>query len=211
MSMSGQSANKPVIGIVGGVGSGKSTVAGQLARLGCLRIDADRIGHDMLGKPDVRAEIRSRWGAAVFDDHGRVSRPALADAVFSDAGELAALNAILHPRIRRVAEQRIAEARGRPAVPAVVLDAALLLEAGWNDLCTHLVFVDCPAEQRLERVGQNRGWDEATWRRRESLQIFLDTKARMCDYTVENSSSVPHLVQQTRKLLTRIVAASDCP
>lgn len=202
-------ANKPVIGVVGGVGAGKSTAAGELARLGCALIDADRIGHELLDDESVREQLRERWGERIFDDRGRIDRKALGRIVFSDPDDLEALNAVMHPRIRRRITEQIADARSRKDVPAVVLDAAVLFEAGWNDLCTHLVFVDCPPDQRLGRVRAGRRWDEETWRRRERSQNFLDTKRRMCEYTIDGSSDVSHLVEQLRKLFHRIVIASD--
>jgi len=203
------SADKPVIGVVGGVGAGKSTAAAELARLGCALIDADQIGHELLADESVRRQLRKRWGGRIFDDGGCVDRKALGRIVFSDPDELAALNAVVHPRIRRRMAEQIADARARRDVPAVVVDAAVLFEAGWNDLCTHLVFVDCPPDQRLRRVRAGRQWDEETWRQRERSQDFLDTKRQMCEDTIDGSSDVSHLVEQLRKLFHRIVIASD--
>jgi dephospho-CoA kinase len=207
----GKQPGKPVIGIVGGVGSGKSTVAKELARLGCAVIDADRIGHELLGAPDVREELHRRWGAGILDESGQVDRGALGRLVFADPDQLAALNGILHPRIRREAESRIASARACADVPAIVVDAALLLEAGWDDVCTHRVFVRSLPADRRSRVKQQRGWEEAEWARREKSQKGLDTKLRMCDYIVDNSSSLPHLVDQIRRLFGRIVSESGIP
>ena len=146
---------KPVIGIVGGIGAGKSTAAGQFAALGCRLVDADRIGHELLAEPDVQAEIRRRWGDAAFAPGGQVSREALAELVFDSPAELDALNAILHPRIRRRMEQAIAEAQADASAAGVVLDAAVMFEAGWDDLCTHRVFVGAPLNpERSEETFQ---------------------------------------------------------
>jgi dephospho-CoA kinase len=202
---------KPVIGIVGGVGAGKSTVAAELVRLGCELIDADAIGHELLRGPTVRREVRKRWGAGVFSADGQVSRRALAAAVFGRRRELAALNRIMHHRIRRRMERRIAQLRRDPSVPGVVLDAAVLLEAGWDDLCTHVLFVRAPAGLRARRVSAARGWDRRTWRAREKSQISLDTKVKGCYGVVDNSSSVSHLRRQVRRVLHRIVHAVDRP
>jgi dephospho-CoA kinase len=197
-------SRKPVIGLVGGIGAGKSAAAAQLAALGCARVDADAIGHDLLADADVARRIRERWGAAAFTPDGRVDRKALGSAVFADAAELAALNRILHPRIRREMSRQIAAALGDPDVPGVVVDAAVMLEAGWDDLCTHLVFVSAPAAARYERVARGRGWSRAEWKRREKSQISLDTKAARCDYTIDNHSSVSRLRQQIRRLFPRM-------
>ncbi len=197
-------SRKPVIGLVGGIGAGKSTAAAEFAALGCARVDADAIGHDLLADADVARHIRARWGGAVFAPDGRVDRQALGSVVFADAAELAALNRILHPRIRREMNRQITTALRDQATSGVVVDAAVMLEAGWDDLCTHLVFVSAPAACRYERVAGRRGWSHGEWKRREKSQISLDTKAARCDYTIDNHSSVSPLRQQIRRLFPRI-------
>jgi len=172
--MNGQRAVKPVIGIVGGIGAGKSAAAAELVDLGCRRVDADQIGHELLNAPDVIRQVRQRFGGGVLGPDGAVDRHALGRIVFADAAELRALNAIMHPRIRLRIRQQIAQARADSEVAAVVIDAAVLFEAGWNDLCSHVLFVETPSDQRADRVRTCRGWDELTWRRREKMQISLD-------------------------------------
>ncbi|MHC4562448.1 MAG: dephospho-CoA kinase [Planctomycetota bacterium] len=200
---------KPVIGIVGGIGSGKTTVAAHFASLGCAVIDADAIGHEVLEDANVKQALRDRWGAEVFDKEGRVDRSAVAGIVFSDAAELAALNAIVHPLIRRDMESQIAVARQLADVPAVVLDAAVLFEAGWDDVCTHTVFVDAPRSERFQRVRSQRGWDEATFASRENAQIEVDTKAALCDHTLSNHASDSHLADAVRYLLDAAATMSE--
>jgi len=195
---------KPVIGLLGGIGAGKSTAAAILAELGCAVIDGDTIGHELLAEPDVQAEIRARWGEVVFDADGSVDRGKLGAVAFSDAADLAALNAIMHLRIRRRIEEQIAAARNDPAVAAVVVDAAVMVEAGWHDLCTHLVFVEAEDGQRARRVRSARGWDESAWRRREELQISLDRKRSMCDSHISNRFREPHLRTQLRELFHEV-------
>ncbi len=193
---------------MGGVGSGKSATAAEFAALGCAVIDADAVGHALLAEPDVQAELRTRWGEAIFDA-GQVSRTMLGRIVFADANELAALGAILHPRMRQRFKAAIADAAGDPAIPAVVLDAAVLFEAGWNDLCTHTVFVSAPEEARRRRTAGRPGWDAGEWAAREKSQIPLDTKAAKCDYTIDNSSSVSRLREQVRPLFHEVLHAVD--
>ena len=205
------SAEKPVIGIVGGVGAGKSTVAAALAEFGCAVIDCDAIGHELLDREDVRAELRGRWGDGVFSESGAVDRDALAKTVFGSCEEVRALNAIVHPQIRRRVEDRIAEVRRSQDVVAIVLDAAAVIEAGWDDLWTHLVFVRAPEQARADRAGASRGWNEKDWRDREKSQISLDSKAARCDYIVDNSSSLSHLREQIHQLFLRIMQAVDRP
>ncbi len=200
---------KPVIGIIGGIGSGKSTVAGQFAELGCAIIDADAIGHELLDDPQVLDELRRRWGDGIFDHAGRVDRASLADIVFQTRHELDALNGILHPRIGSEMARAVAEANGDESVEAIVLDAALLMEAGWDALCSCVIFVDTPEPERLRRVSRDRNWDLDNWESREKMQISLDIKRSRCDYLIDGSSSVSHLREQVRKLYPRITQPVD--
>ena len=195
---------KPVIGIVGGIGAGKSTAAAELVALGCVLVDGDAIGHELLGDPEVLRQLRQKWPDGVVSRDGQVDREALASRVFGDPGELEALNGILHPRIRRRMAQRIADARRDPAAGGIVVDAAVLLEAGWDNLCTHLVFVAAPQRERLRRVSGQRRWSPRVWQQREKSQISLDKKAAKCDYTIDNCSSVSRLREQIRELFHRI-------
>jgi len=203
-----------VIGLLGGVGAGKSTVAAVLGELGCAVIGGDGIGHQLLTEPDVIRQLRERWGDSIFftnnATNSAVDRKALAAIVFEDHHELDSLSAILHPRIRRRIEERIAAIGPDASIPAAVLDAAVLLEAGWDDLCTHLVFVDAPAPDRCRRTLKHRGWDRKTWQDRENSQISLDNKRDRCDYSIVNSSSVSCLHKRIRELFQSIVLDADC-
>ena len=195
---------KPVIGIIGGIGSGKTAVADELAGLGCAVIDADAIGHELLDAPDVLGELRQRWGDEIFTGEGEVDRSALAEIVFASREELDALNGILHPRIGREMARAVDLAVADASVGAIVLDAALLVEAGWDELCSHVIFVDTPPDVRYRRVSEQRGWEEENWASREKMQISLDIKRHKCDYSIDGSSSVSHLRQQVRKLYPRL-------
>jgi dephospho-CoA kinase len=198
----------PVLGVVGGVGSGKSRVAEILSEFGCAVIDADRVGHEALREADIRQAVARRWPEAVGPD-GEIDRKALAGCVFGDAGDLAELNAILHPRIGERIGERIARLRETGGVRAIVLDAAVLFEAGWQEICDAVLFVDAPADLRLERVRRTRGWDERQWRDRENSQISLDIKRDACEYIVRNGSSVSHLREQLRRQLQTILHPAD--
>jgi dephospho-CoA kinase len=207
VSTSVNNINKPVIGLVGGVCSGKSTASAEFAALGCRVIDADAAGHALLREDAVRQAIRARWGDGVFGADGQVSRSALGKLVFADAAEMAALNAIMHPPMRREFQRQITAALADPAVPAVVLDAAVLFEAGWNDLCTCVVFVEASLAEREARAA-GRGWDAAALASREKMQIPLDKKRAKCDYLLQNSSGVSRLREQVRTLCPRILHAA---
>lgn len=209
--MAAGQSTKPVIGILGGIGAGKSTVAAELARLGCAVVDADAVGHELLAENEVKDALRGRWGEEIFDPAGQVDRAALAQRAFAGAGELEALNRIMHPRMRRRLAGRIEQLSADASVEAVVLDAAVLLEAGWDDLCTHIIYVSAPAQARRARARAGRGWDAATWRKRENMQKPLDKKQSRAEYVIDNSSSLTHLRRRVRQLFHRIVQSTDCP
>lgn len=188
-----------VIGIVGGIASGKSLVAQQLRDMGAEVISADQIGHDVLLEAEVQVALRARWGGGVFDSHGRPDRTAIAQRVFDPVHGLAErrfLESLSHPRIRARMQARLQDCRSRQ-VPAVVLDAALLFEAGWNALCDHVLFVDTPAEQRRERAAK-RGWTADELTARESAQLPLEEKRRRSTSTIDNSRTVEHTLGQTQ-------------
>jgi dephospho-CoA kinase len=202
--MSADKIDKPVIGIVGGVGAGKSTVAAEFAALGCRLIDADRIGHDVLTEPAVREAIVGRWGDVVMGADGQVSRQKLGQVVFDNPAELAALNAMMHPAIGRRIKEQIAQAQADASAEGVVLDAAVLFEAGWDELCTARVFVSAPDEARRRRVAETRNWSGQRWAAIEKSQISLDTKASRCEYNIDNRFSASFLREQVRVIFHRI-------
>jgi len=196
---------KPVIGLLGGVGSGKSTVAAELVKLGCGLIDADAIGHEVLAEAEVKAELVRRWGDGILGADGAVDRAGVSERVFGHPEELAALNAVMHPRMRSRMVKRIERMQADPSVPAVVLDAALLLETDWHELCTDFVFVRAEEDQRAERAESSRGWSKAQWRAREKSQKSLDIKAGRAEYVIDNRSCLSRLREEVRTLFHQIV------
>lgn len=188
--------NKPVIGIVGGIASGKSAVAARFGKLGCAVIDADALAREALNREPIRRAVVTRFGAGILDDAGRIDRRALAKTVFADVASLEALNGMVHPYVLRRTEELIAEHRRDPAVKAVVLDMPLLIEVGWADRCDRIVFVQCDLARRMERARRERGMDERDVKNRENFQISLDTKAALADNTIDNNSDFSTLVRQ---------------
>jgi dephospho-CoA kinase len=199
--MSAANSNKRIVGLIGGIGSGKSQVAAAFARHGARVIAGDQLGQAALRDPDIRARVASRWGDGILDANGDIDRRRLAAIVFADASERKALEAITHPWIRRRIVAEMEEARGDPRVPLIVLDAAIMLEAGWNEVCDCLVYLDAPRAVRLQRVTRQRGWSEAEVRAREQAQLPLTEKAARADHTLDNSSSLEHLNRQVDDLL----------
>ncbi|MDI6449831.1 dephospho-CoA kinase [Anaerobaca lacustris] len=196
MSELDRTKNKPVLGIVGGIASGKSAVAAEFGRLGCAVVDADAIARQALETPAIREAIVERFGPGVLAGAGQIDRRTLAEIVFGDTAKLQALNAIVHPFVLRRAEELIARHRRDPGVKAVVLDMPLLVEVGWADRCDRIVFVRCDRARRVERAGRGRSMDERNIEIRENLQISLDTKAALADNTIDNNSDFSALVRQ---------------
>ncbi len=160
-----------VIGITGGIASGKSLVAEQLAELGAVVLDADRVGHAVLREPAVRAALCARWGPGILDGDGEICRRVVAEKVFAPPPdgprELAFLERWTHPRIAARIGKQLQELRQRGDLRAVVLDAPVLYKAGWDAWCDVIVFVEAAAAVRAARARQ-RGWSESQWRRARS-------------------------------------------
>jgi len=190
----------PVVGIIGGIGSGKSLVAEAFVAHGGHVIAADRLGHEALRQPDIQAQIVARWGKQVLDAGGAIDRRRLAAIVFADTAERHALEAMTHPYIGRRLREEIAKARARPEVRLIVLDAAVMLEAGWQDVCAHRVFVDTPREVRAQRL-QQRGWSAQELENREKAQLPVDEKRRYADAVVDNSGTPDSVAAQVGALV----------
>jgi len=192
--------DKPVIGLLGAPGSGKSTVARALAAEGCAVIDADRLSHEVLEEPDVVEQLRQWWGEAVIGPDGLPDRGAIGRIVFHDTGQRRRLEGLVHPRVH-ARRRRLRSAYGRdPAVRAVVEDMPLLLEKGLDGQVDALVFVEAPRDQRLRRLADSRGWDAAELDRREKSQVPLDTKRARADYVIDNRDGAD-LKSAARRLL----------
>jgi dephospho-CoA kinase len=179
-----------VIGILGGVGSGKSTVAAELEKLGAVLVDADRAGHQVLAEPEVIVALRDRWGDDSIDTKGQINRRRVAEIVFGPgaAAELEFLEQTTHPRIGQILREQIDTAR-RQNHRVIVLDAAIMLKTGWDALCDHLLFVDVPEAIRQQRA-EARGWTVDDFADREASQTPLAEKKERADVVIDNSGSV---------------------
>lgn len=201
----------PVVGIVGGIGSGKSAVARGLAdHFSTVVIDADEIGHQVLTFPQTIDQLRLAFGDAVFDGE-QVDRKRLAALVFGDKPQqrdaLQTLERIVHPEIDRVIQSRIEAAED--STELTVLDAAVMLEAGWNRHCDFLVFIDTPFDHRLNRVREQRDWTGEELKRREASQLPLEKKQEAADFIVDNSGSLEHSIQQLLQFVNAKLASRD--
>lgn len=194
-----------VIGLVGGVASGKSAVAGMFARLGAVVLDADAAGHAVLQDVEVVEAATRRWGSKVLNQNGQLDRAAIAEIVFppENRGELSFWQDVTHPRITaRMKHQLGALRQQSPPPPAVVLDAALLFEAGWDRLCDALVFVDVPENQRKSRA-RGRGWTDAEFRAREAAQLPVEEKRARCGLVIDNSGTMKGTYKRVQEVWNR--------
>ena len=200
----GNIRDKPVIGVLGGIGSGKSTVAAEFAKLGCKVIDADEIAHELLDEPAVKEKIIASFGRSILDSDGKIDREKLAEVVFADARKLSSLNEIIHHLVLQRAEELIKQYNRRNQVKAIVLDMPLLVEVGWNKRCDKLIFVDCEQKIRLKRA-KKMGFDKNQVKIRENFQISLDNKANLADNMIENNSDFSAMAKQVAGIFTYIV------
>lgn len=192
---------KPVIGLIGGVGSGKSLAAAEFAKYGAKVISGDAFGHEALRRPDIKQQVVHRWGRDILNAKGDVDRRKLGTIVFADPKERQALEALVFPWIERRIDEEITRASKDAGVKSVVLDAAIMLEAGWDRRCNRIVFVDAPREQRLRRLAVERGWNDQHVEDREKAQWPLDEKRKRADGILDNSGSPDALARQIQKLI----------
>jgi dephospho-CoA kinase len=193
----------PIIGLLGGIASGKSLVARCFEGLGAAILDGDRAGHEVLELNEVRQAIHEQWGDQVFLQDGQVDRKGLAKIVFNPsptgAKALQWLEQLTHPQIGRLLRQQADALAASGRYKALVLDAPVMLEAGWHTLCDRLVYVDAPHAVRLARA-MARGWTEAEFAAREAAQESLDVKRREADAIIDNSGSAESTQAQVIRL-----------
>lgn len=198
------------VGLTGGIGAGKSTVARMLADRGAVVVDGDLIARELVepGEPAL-AEIAARFGSGVMDPDGRLDRAALADIVFPDPAQLAHLEAIMHPRIADRSAQMLddAEAAG---VPVVVYDMPLLVESDQADLFDVVLVVQAPVEVRLARLAV-RGVAAADAHARMARQASDAQRAAVADLVLDNSGSEEELEGQVERAWQVILAAGGQP
>jgi dephospho-CoA kinase len=206
-SMPSKLARPVVIGLVGGIASGKSFVGILLENLGAHRIDADRLGHEVLMLKEVRERLAQIWGPNILTEQGEVDRAKIGKLVFGNSFNAVAqrkqLEAIVHPHIRSLAFERIAAIRSLPDVPlAIVLDAPLLIEAGWEPMCDFILFIESPREERLQRATA-RGWTESHFSDRETSQMPLEEKRSRATHLLDNGQKA-NITQQVNHFWTEL-------
>ncbi len=196
--------NKPIIGILGGIASGKSSIASIFGKSGCKVIDADKIAHKILERKNIKKKIVDLFGQSVLDSTGIIDHKKLARLVFADAVRLSSINGIIHPLVIKRIEELIKRFNSQNKVNAIVLDIPLLVEIGWAKRCDRLIFVDCSEKTRFDRA-KTLGYSKKQLKIRENFQISLDNKMALADNIIENNSDFSALVRQVDEILSDIM------
>jgi dephospho-CoA kinase len=193
------------VGLTGGLACGKSTVAEVLREMGCEVLDADRLGHEAIEPGGLAYQgVLDAFGADLLDAEGKIRRPLLAERVFQEPARLAQLNALVHPAILALVEERCLDFRRRHPRGILVVDAALILEAGVAQRFDKIVVVDCASEQQVARfVGKGLGSEEEA-RRRIAAQLPREQKLSRADFVLDSSGSLEETRQRARGLFQKL-------
>ena len=195
-----------VIGLTGSIGTGKSEAARQLEALGASVISADQVGHEAY-TPNTEAweQVVAAFGDGILGEDGEIDRRKLGAIVFSDAGQLDRLNQIMHPRMARMVADKIEDLRTQ-GVGVVVVEAALLFEAGWDSLVEEVWVTDSPEQMVIERLKKRNGLSEEEARKRISSQMDRSERLERSDYVIDNSGDMAGLESAIKELWDRRVA-----
>jgi dephospho-CoA kinase len=192
---------KYVIGLVGNIGSGKSTVLRMLERLGAETIDADQLVHEVMAKDSpVSRAIVDAFGEEILDEDGNVDRKRLGSVVFEDRQALTRLEQIVHPAV----DQLFVETVSSSDAPIMAVEAVKLIESGAHRLLSSLWLVTCPAEERLRRLVEDRGADPEEVKERLNAQMTEEDLAQWADVIIDNGASLEHTWEQVRSEWARI-------
>ncbi len=195
-----------VIGLTGGIGSGKSTVSQCLAELGAVILDADKVGHEAF-KPDTEAwrDVVATFGKDILTPTGEVDRKKLGEIVFGRPETLSRLNQIMHPRMYDMMKAQIEEYR-RQRVDVVVLEAAILLEANWTSLVDEVWVTVAPEAMVLERLKKQRGLEEEQTLARIRTQLSSEERVKHANVVINNDGDLDEVKAKVEELWERLHA-----
>jgi dephospho-CoA kinase len=195
-------SGRPVVGITGGIGSGKTAVTDLLANLGITIVDADLASRLIMqpGKPALAA-VENHFGASILLPDGQLDRAALRALVFADPAERSWLEALTHPLIGQEIQDQLAAATS----PYVVLSSPLLLETSQRELCDCVVVVDVPASTQLERTMARDNNDAEQVRRIMAAQLEREARIARADEVIDNSGTLEDLQERVRDLHQRLL------
>lgn len=193
-----------VIGLTGGIGSGKSTVSQCLADLGAVILDADKVGHEAF-KPNTEAwhEVVATFGRQILTAGGEVDRKKLGEIVFNQPKALSQLNQIMHPRMHDMMKAQIEEYR-RQGADVVVLEAAVLIEANWTSLVDEVWVTVASEAIVLERLKKQRGLDEEQTLARIRSQLSLEERVKHADVIINNDGELAEMKATVKELWARL-------
>ena len=195
------------VGLTGGIGCGKSTVAGMFAAMGAVTIDSDGIGRSLMQPGNVVYDrIVSGFGPEIVDSSGHLDRARLADIVFHDLGKLKHLNAIVHAPVLREIDRQVQLNRQKNPNAVVLVESAVLFEAGQDRRFDKMVVVWCRPEQQVERYTAKSGLSEEDIRRRMAAQMPGEEKKRLADFVIDTSESLQDAERQVKEVLAQLQA-----
>jgi dephospho-CoA kinase len=198
------SIHKPIVlGIIGGIASGKSQVTRILSEMGAATVCADSIAHRVLCEQPIIDALVSSFSRSILNESGTIDRKALSSLVFGSTEEKTAnrrkLESIVHPRIREIGKAELASLKANGQSRIIVLDVPLLIEGGWVPLCDRVLFVDSSDLSRQQRAAL-RGWSAEQLRERESAQLTLSEKKKYATDVLHNDGSLEDLKRQIEEL-----------
>ena len=189
-----------IIGLTGGIGTGKSEVSKVLTELVAVVLDADKIAHQVyLPQTSTWQEIVDAFGGDILKPNNEINRKKLGDIVFKNTEEMNRLNSIVHPRIRDFLKMRIDEEREKD-IPSVVVDAAIIIEADWLSVVDELWVVISDLDNILERLKLRDGLSREAIMARISTQLAQEERMKYATLTIENNSDLPSLKNKVESL-----------
>lgn len=190
-----------LVGLTGGLATGKSFVGQELQKLGCHLIQADELGHQvLLPGGDAYEAVVAEFGKEILNEAGEIDRRKLGALVFGDPERLARLNAIVHPAVRRKEREIAAAIAAREPDAIVVVEAAILVETGSCGRFDKLIVVVCGREQQIERAMKRSGLSRAEVESRLSRQLTDEEKVKFADFVIDTSHSKSYTAEQTRSV-----------
>jgi len=191
-----------VLGLTGSIGSGKSTVARMFQELGAEIIDADKVGHSLLEKKEVRESIVKNFGSSILDKEGKIERRKLGSIVFQDRKRLEELNSIIHPLISSEIKRKITFSQAR----IIIIDAAILLETGWDSLVDKVIVVKASYETRRKRIKESNLLSSKEIEGITEAQFSQDEKIGRADFLIENEEGIEESKRQVERIWSKLVA-----
>ncbi len=210
MSSSKCKKNKPIIGITGGIGSGKSLVASFFSELGCAVIKADELAHEILEESETKQFLLKYLGNNIIKPNNTLDRKKIADIIFEDIEKKKLVESYIHPRVIERQNHLIQQYQSEDRYKAIVLDVPLLIESSLKHICNLVIFIESDFKLRCQRVRKSRGWTEEEISRREKFLFPNYLKRSIADVILYNNSTIDNCKRQVEKIFSRFISSADC-